>query len=218
MSLKLITAPSAEPLSLTEAKDQLRVTNGDQDDLITLLIQEAREYVEEETQRALITQTWELQLDEFPCGGADDYPPGGEWSYLYGVRARWSVIELPRPPLSSVTSIKYIDEAGNEQTLSPSSYQVESGGLIERSRVMPEFDAVWPVTRRRTPGAVKIRFVAGYGNAGSAVPAGLRVAMKMLVATGYQYPEAVSASGLKELPMPVGLQYRLAKYRSWRAS
>ena len=66
MTLKLITAPAAEPVLLADAKLHLRVDHIADDDLITSLITAAREAAEHLTGRALITQTWERVLGAFP--------------------------------------------------------------------------------------------------------------------------------------------------------
>ena len=92
MGLTLITAPSAEPISVAEAKTSpsLNFSASTHDTDIGMLIEEARVKAETITRRAFITQTWELVLDGFPTGG----------------------IVLPMPPLQSVASIKYIDTDG----------------------------------------------------------------------------------------------------------
>ncbi len=92
MGLKLITGPTEEPVSLAEAKAQLREKTTDNDTEITSLIPRARQYVEDFTHRALITQTWELALDAFPA---------------------WAIC-VPKAPLASVTSIQYVDVDGGE--------------------------------------------------------------------------------------------------------
>jgi uncharacterized phiE125 gp8 family phage protein len=65
----LLTAPAAEPLSLAEAKAFLRVEHDDDDGVIAALIAGARLYVEGQTRRALLTQTWRLVLDAWPTSG-----------------------------------------------------------------------------------------------------------------------------------------------------
>jgi uncharacterized phiE125 gp8 family phage protein len=59
-------APASEPISIAEAKDHLRIDHDDEDDYIDGLIQMAREQVESDCARALMTQTRVLTLDRFP--------------------------------------------------------------------------------------------------------------------------------------------------------
>ncbi len=157
-SLELVTAPAAEPLSLTEAKKQVEVaaSSSDHDDHLTSLIQAAREQVETDTRRALVTQTWEIRRTQFP---------GTEF------------IELPKPPLQSITHVKYIDTDGNLQTFSSSNYETDTHR--EKGAVWLAYNQSWPNTRDRHD-AVQIRFVAGYGLA-AAVPESAKQAMRLLI-------------------------------------
>lgn len=110
--------------------------------------------------RALITQTLRMTLDAFPLWTAAD---AGE-RYLQGNGA----IRLPCPPVVSVTSIAYVDEAGATQTLAASKYD-----LIDNQRwpsiVVPAWEQDWPATRD-VPAAVTVTWTAGYGAAASDVP------------------------------------------------
>jgi len=70
-------------------------------------------------------------------------------------------INLWYPPLVSDVSIKYIDIAGNEQTLySGQDFQVDYAG--EPGRVAPLCDSCWPQSRWRVLDAVRIFYTAGY--------------------------------------------------------
>lgn len=89
MPLVLQTAPTTEPVTTAEAKTHLRVTTSDDDTYIGTLITVARRHVETITGRALINQTWDYFLDNFP--------PGDK-------------IVIPLPRLSSVTTVKYTDK------------------------------------------------------------------------------------------------------------
>jgi len=182
MKLDLVTAPTVEPLTATEAKAHLRVDYSTDDTLIASLIVAAREYVEQITGRALLTQTWDLFLDRFS---------GRE-------------IDIPCSPLISVTSVKYIDTAGSEQTLSTDDYTVRTYSS-HYGEVGLNFDADWPSTRR-IEDAVYIRFVAGYGATSASVPQAIRQAMLMLVGHWYENRESVVIGGritATEVPMAV---------------
>lgn len=134
--LKTITAPAAEPVSLAEAKLHLRVDHAADDDLIEALIVSAREDAEHRIGRALVMQTLEQVLDAFP-----------------------DAIYLDMPPIQSVTSVKYLDTAGAEQTLNPSAYTADLDSAP--GSIIPAYGAAWP-SARDMPNAVRARYVAGY--------------------------------------------------------
>jgi uncharacterized phiE125 gp8 family phage protein len=71
MGLKVITAPTVEPVTLTEAKLHQRVDLSADDDLITMWITSIREHAEHLTERTLAPATYLLYLDAFPCDGIE---------------------------------------------------------------------------------------------------------------------------------------------------
>jgi len=190
-TVKLYSAPATEPISSTEAKLHLRVDVTDDDTLITALITAARQLVEEETWRALVTQTWDYVADDWPAGDA---------------------IRLPRPPIQSVTSITYLDDAGATQTMAAANYIVDT----YQGRVVLAEGAEWPDGELYPASAVRVRYVAGYG-AASTVPAPIKAAMLLLVGHLYENREAVaSGAGVASAELPLGVRALLAPYRAWR--
>lgn len=190
MAIKLITAPAKEPVSLSEAKLHLRVDHGDEDQLISSLVKTARQMIETLTGRALITQTLELVADNWP-----------DTFYL-------------RPPLQSITSIKYKDTDGTEST-------VDSGGYItdidnEPGRVTPAYGEVWPTTTLYPIAGIRVRFVSGYGLTEADVPAPLRQAMLLLIGHLYENREEVTAQpGIVVAKLPWAVEQLIAPYRMW---
>ena len=57
MRSKVTGAPAQEPVTLAEAKASLRITNTDEDALVTQYLEDARIYAERITGRKFITQT-----------------------------------------------------------------------------------------------------------------------------------------------------------------
>ena len=167
MALIVITPPTSEPVTPAEAKasPSFRVVGSTDDADITVLVKAAREMAEAITRRALITQTLELVLDGFPTGG----------------------IELYCPPIQSVTSIKYIDTDGAEQTLDPLLYSVDDDS--EPGLIVPTYGETWPATRDEV-NAVRVRYVAGYGAAAD-VPAAIKTWIKMRAGTLYDNPQGI---------------------------
>src|SRR5512139_4185185 len=74
MGVKLITAPTSEPVSLAEAKSQCRVDISTDDDYISNLIVAAREWCELHDWRVYMPQTWELYLDNWPSAAPIEIP------------------------------------------------------------------------------------------------------------------------------------------------
>lgn len=171
-ALRRTVEPGAEPLTLAEAKLHLKVTFTDDDALITSLIVAVRQAVEAITLRSLITQTWELTLDRFPC-------------YSY------EPISIPRPRLQSVTSISYTDLSGITQVWDPIKYVVDIKS--EPGRIVPAYGEIYPSTRD-VLNAVTVLFVAGYGNAAT-VPENIKSAMKLMIGHLYEHRETVIIAG-----------------------
>lgn len=96
MASILLTGPAIEPLTLAETKEFLRVEVADDDALITSLIAAARNHVESETRRALITQSWRLVFDCWPGIGRIDVRPA---------------------PLQSIVAARVYDSAGAAHTI-----------------------------------------------------------------------------------------------------
>lgn len=181
MSLKLITGPTEEPISLQEAKLHLRVIADvadvaahPEDAAISAMIAAARQSAEHITGRAMMPQTWELALDEFEPS-----------------------IYLPKPPLVSVTSVKYLDDDGVSQTLDPAVYFVDDYGIP--AKLTPAYGESWPSTRRQA-NAVMIRYQAGYANA-AAVPQEIKAWMLLKIGMLYANRESVAVGvSVAEVP------------------
>lgn len=184
--LSLYSGPVTEPVSLAEAKAHLRVTFADDDGLIASLITAARQWIEEQTYRQLVTATWDLVLDGFPSG---DKP-----------------IRVPRAPLQTVSAITYTDTAGDTQTLATSLYAVTA--TRQPALIRPAYGQVWPEALD-APDTVTVRFTAGYGTA-AAVPDLLKAAVKLLVGQLYEFREPVVTASVNEVP--IGVQRILAIY------
>ena len=173
MTVRVVTEPSVEPITLAEAKTHL-VIDADfttDDSYITALITVARQYAENVTRRAYVQRTLELFAPNFSC-----------YEFV-----------LPKPPLRSVTSIKYIDADGVLQTVAESVYQVNT--YSEPGRVKPAHLQSWPAVVRNDFNAVQIRYIAGYPVAGSPdsdfdyranIPEQLKQWMKVRIAMLYE--------------------------------
>lgn len=173
MSYVVVTAPVAEPLSVAEFKLAARVTNTAEDTLISdIIIPAARRRYETDTRRQVVTATYDYFLDDFTTAKKGD----------------GSCIEIPKPPLASITSVKYFDTDGVEQTFDSSKYLVSSGKVP--GVIAPVSGEQWPETQSTRPlERVTIRFVAGVDV--SAVDPVDKQAMSLLALHWFENREAV---------------------------
>jgi uncharacterized phiE125 gp8 family phage protein len=190
MGLEVYTAPALEPVSLTEAKAHLRVDITDDDTLITALITSAREMVEQITRRALISQTLDYKIDDWP----GDY------------------MELPMPKLISITSITYkLYSDGSTSTLSSAVYFAVTSTTPGRVALKP--GQSWPGDSLYPYQAITVRYVAGYGSAASSVPGPIKEAIKLLIGHLYENREASYAGNPNVSMLPMGVDKLLYPYR-----
>jgi uncharacterized phiE125 gp8 family phage protein len=194
--------PAAEPITLDEAKRHCAIEIDDDDELVAALISAARESVEGILSRALITQTIDLTLDGFPFGGgyfnrAVRQSPGLT-NYLPTSSGR---ITLPRPPVQSVSWVRYLDTTGQQRTVNPSTYRLLKSSL-NPGQLVTATNQIWPITYP-AEGSVSIRLVCGYGDDAASVPHAIRVALKMIVSHLYNNRDAVVAGSMQELPFAV---------------
>ncbi|SFM92710.1 head-tail connector protein [Nitrosomonas communis] len=181
MLLKLIAAPASEPITLAEAKSNARVTSNTEDTDITSLITVARQECEVELgARVLISQSWQLTLDKFV-----------------------DKIYIPKLPLISITSIKYDDVNGIEQTIPPSNYVLKNNSDNKFAKIVKTANYDWPIVYDSIEN-VRIVFVCGYGNAAS-VPEIIKHWMKLHVAHWINNKEAAIPGQMSRVEFSDGL-------------
>lgn len=172
MSWSVVTLPSAEPISLEDAKTHLRADDTDDEDtLISAFIQAAREHVERVCERALMPQVWQESRDSFS-----------------------PMIELRGGVITEVQAVTYLDQDGVSETLDAGAYQVDLAG--RPPAIYPAFATQWPQARRQ-PGAVVVRYSLGYTDAAS-VPAPLLAAMLLIIGDLYSNRAAQSGAAVYE--------------------
>ena len=200
----LAAAPAAEPVTLEEARSQLRVSDSSEDGLIAGYLLAARTLAEERTGRVFVTQTWVETFDEhWP---RHEHHSHGRRRGILGRRR----IALPRPPLQSVSSITYVDTTGATQTLDPSQYVV---GRYKNIGVIDEaYGVCWPTTRCQVD-AISVTYIAGYSDT-NPMPETIRQAILLLVGHFYANREAVIGASARISPveLPIGVESLLAKH------
>lgn len=156
------SAPVSEPVTVEELKLFARIDGSDEDTLLESFIASVRRLTEDYLNRALIEQTITLKMDLWPC----------------------EVIELPRPPLISITAVETLDESGAVTVYSSSNYYTdihsEPGLLILKNGVTP------PQNTERYYGGYQIRYKAGYGDSATDVPSAIITCIKQWATAMYE--------------------------------
>jgi uncharacterized phiE125 gp8 family phage protein len=181
MSLTIVTEPTLEPVTLEEAEAHLRLSEtstGEEDTLLNGWIKAARRLCERIQNRAYLHQTWTLTLDSFP-----------------GL----AYIEIPRPPLVSVTSVKYYSTGGTANTMTAGNYYVDTAS--EPGRVHLGYGESWPSATLRPANGVEVQFLAGYGSVASLVPIEIKQAIKLIVGHYYERRENSDIKEVVEIPL-----------------
>ena len=170
MRITTTTAPTVEPVTLTEVKKHLRLATTDaeaaaytsEDDLLNRLITVARTQAEQETGRAFITQTKTYYLDAWP----DE-----------------TFISLPYPTLqSAAVTYRLEDDDDYDETLST----VDTDTVSEPGRVILQPNESWPSGTLYTDRPIKIVFVCGYGDEAADVPEGIKSAILLKISDLYE--------------------------------
>lgn len=163
MGLSLVTAPTTEPVTLAEVKAHLKIDDANSDGILAGYLMAARQYAEAYTRRVLAPATYDHTLD---------------WGWPYDSAGR-RIVRLPLTPVSSVSSVTYIDTNGASQTLSASTYALYGASDAEPVAYLAEkYDQTWPDVRVQRS-AITVRFVAGWTL--STIPEPLRAALLLHV-------------------------------------
>jgi uncharacterized phiE125 gp8 family phage protein len=184
--LRLVDRPTSFPVSLNEAKAQLRVADSSSDAMINGLIAAATVACETLVQRAFVSRTYEWVL---PC-----------WR---------SELRIPIAPVvaAGIASIKYVDLTSQaQQTLDRSAYVAQTRG--ESVVIFPKFGTLWPLVFVHSSEPIVIQFDAGYEDIGDLPPnvkAAILLQLRHLYALGENSPalmsETVFGVGQKQFQM-----------------
>jgi uncharacterized phiE125 gp8 family phage protein len=161
-------APSlniAEPLTLAQAKEHLRVVNSDDDAYIADLIVAARTMAEGKLNRTIVQRRRVVRASG--------------WG---------SRIRLLKPPVVSLDNVGYYDETGGEMMLDVGRYYLAQDDDEGIPYVELRAGEVYPLLDRRAQ-AVTAYYTAGY--APDAVPASIVQWIKLAIGTMYNNRESV---------------------------
>lgn len=173
-----ITTPAADtPISLAEAVLQSKIVSSADNALVTEDIEAATEAAQDVTGLQFVSATFTWTFDCFPAS---------------------NVFAVPRSPMSAVTSIKYIDTDGVQQTWDAASYDKDFTSIP--GRIALAFGESWPTIRGGAIDQVEVVFVAGYGDADD-VPSHYKQAIVLIVADWYKNRED-STTGFSTSQIP----------------
>ena len=188
MATVLLSGPAVEPITLAEAKAQLRVDVSAEDTLIQSLIMASRLHIEAALDLALITQTWRHKRDFWP---------------------RSTALNMPTRPIQAVTSVTVFAGDNSGQAIDVDAFVLD--GAANPARLVWRGAGAPPIPGRAANG-IEIDFVAGFGNAASDVPQTIRQALLLLVAHWYENREPVEI-GATATPIPPAVSELLSPYR-----
>lgn len=169
-----LAPPPMEPVTLTEARQFLRLDQHDEDELLTTLITAARLMIEAAAGRCLIEQRCRIVLDRWPVNGE---------------------IRLPLSPVALIEEARVYDVLGAPQPVAGPALTLDKAAdppLIRVSAEVPEIG--------RSHGAIEIDIIAGYGATAAAVPAPLRQAVLRLAARWFEERGDVASQDARGLP------------------
>ena len=177
---KVTTEPTAEPLSLQEVKEYLRVDDATDERVVQPLIIAARQFAESHMNRALMQQTITLNIDtaldtENPLWEGMRTAPDINYYKNYVV--------LPKSPVQSVTSVKTYNDSDTATTMAATKYYVDT--QREPARIVLRTGETFP-TALRVANAIEVVYVAGYTSA-YAIPEPIRMGMLQHIAYMYEH-------------------------------
>lgn len=181
-------APVLEPLTLAEAKLQLRIDTTADDTAISRRISAARAQAEAYLMWGLLTQTWKYAQSDW--ADAIALPMAGQ--------------------LQSVTSVKYYDTAGVQQTLATTYYEVDV--LSEPGMVVRKPQQVWPSIQADKHLPIEIVYVVGYTTA-AALPEDIVDAICLLLGDSHEQRQEIVLG--QSVAKTHGVEAKLAPHRRW---
>ena len=162
MPLILTSPPTAEPVTLADAKAHLRLSITDDDAYIAALITAARRTLESRYGLATMRQSWALFADAWPDDG---------------------VFSIPLWPLISVESLTSFADDDTPSTIDPAHYYLDAAS--RPARLALRQGRVFAPPGRKING-LKLAFTAGFGNDASFVPQEVKQALLSTIADWYQ--------------------------------
>lgn len=203
-----VTASNDDPaISTADMKAFLRVNDSADDAIIASYVTTATEAVKQYTRRALLTETFVFKADGFTHPDGDDrlaaLGPGLHTVSVPYVLGGGETLDLPFPPLASVTSVVTYDRSNTSSTYSASKYGVD----LQSGRIYLNEGEVWP-SNLRAQDAVEVTYVAGYGS--GSIPEPILQAIRNYVSQMYD-----GCEGMTDETRRLLAPYRLMDSLAW---
>jgi uncharacterized phiE125 gp8 family phage protein len=168
-------------ISVADLKEHLRVDHSDEDTLIEAYRDAAIKWVEDYCNTRLGDVTAVYHMDAF------------------------HTTTIPVAPVSAISSVTYLDQAGDSQTLGTGYYWFD----LKRQPARITFDNA-PDVFDDTYNAVQVNMTIGYAEA--SIPTPIVHAVRLMAANLYEQRQPVTHSQMYEVPM--GLHSILSPYRT----
>jgi len=189
--VKLSSAPALEPVSLTDAKSYMKVDYTDDDTMIEdVLIPAARQMVEKNMNRSLITQTLKAYYSQYT-----------------------QKVMLPYSPIQTVVTVKRIDLNTSTTLTENTDFYVQ--GLDDKYLLMT---SPYNLPQGHSPNdtlkgsQLQVEYTAGYGGAATDVPGIIREAIFKTIAFNYENRNEDEAG----MDLPKSAVRLINAYRKWQ--
>lgn len=206
-SVSVSASADSPAVSLADMKLFLRVDGSGDDDIITAYIATATEAVKQYLRQAILTETFVFKADGFTDGYGDDrllaLGPGVHTTSRPYILGGGDTLDIPFPPLQSVTSIVTYDRGNNASTYSADNYEVD----LTSGRIYLDEGETWP-SDLRAQDAVEVTYVAGYGS--GSIPTPILEAIRMYVQSMYE-----GCAGMTDQAKALLAPYRRADELAW---
>lgn len=190
MDLTVTTPAATTSIDAALVKANKRILHSSEDSLIDFWIEAADRYIEKRLNRSLLSQTLTLKINKI-----------------------LPVIQFPRPPLISVTSLKYTPEDESEVTVAVGTLIQRTVDMLPTIRI-PAIEVAYGKCSE-TDGTMTVVYQAGWASAAS-VPAPLRQA-SLLLASHWLTSREAAHMDLRvmnvEKKIPLGFDDMIKEYR-----
>lgn len=181
---ELVTAPAISPVTITQAKEYLRIDNNLEDTRIDLMIQSATNRLQSHLSLKFINQVWNIFLDFFPMNSRTEWWDGTRDYSIKELSGQAKNISLPLGIAKEFISFSTFDDSNVAIPENVSNYIFDSVGY--RTRIGLKLGGVWPQTVLRPNNGVKFQIKFGFGETSDDVPAEIKMAILELCAHMYE--------------------------------